>query len=220
MAVRLLLYIARVYEKLTAGKNLYGRKKLSIPRPEFIVLYNGVEPYPDEDTLKLSDAFEDAASLGIGGDRPFDLDLTVKVYNINQGRNEAIIRRCEKLEGYSVFIAKAREFEAEIAGGKIPKKLTEDEKKEAMTLAVRWCIAHNILKPFLETHGSEVINMLFDEWKLEDALVVEREEGREKGEEKKQREIARNALAEGLPVEIIQKITGLDSEAIRQLSLQ
>jgi hypothetical protein len=41
MAIRLLMYIARVYEKLTAGQNLYGRKKLIIPRPEFIVLYNG-----------------------------------------------------------------------------------------------------------------------------------------------------------------------------------
>jgi hypothetical protein len=48
MAIRLLLYIARVYEKLTADKNLYGRKKLSIPRPEFIVLYNGTDPYPDD----------------------------------------------------------------------------------------------------------------------------------------------------------------------------
>jgi hypothetical protein len=220
MAVRLLLYIARVYEKLTAGKNLYGRKKLAIPRPEFIVLYNGVEPYPDEATLKLSDAFEDASSLGIPRDKPVDLDLTIRVYNINQGHNEPIIRRCEKLEGYSAFIAKAREFEAEIAGGRVPQNLTEEERKEAMTLAIRWCIAHNILRPFLETHGSEVINMLFDEWKLEDALVVEREEGREEGEERKQTEIAQNALAEGLPVEIIQKITGLDSETIKQLSLQ
>jgi hypothetical protein len=216
MAVRLLLYIARVYEKLTAGKNLYGRKKLVIPRPEFIVLYNGVEPYPDEVTLKLSDAFEDAVSLGIPKDRPFDLDLTLRIYNINQGHNDPIIRRCEKLEGYSAFIAKVREFEAERAGGRVPQNLTEEEKKEAMTLAIRWCIAHNILKPFLETHGSEVINMLFDEWKLEDALVVEREEGREE----RNAEIAKNALAEGLPVEIIQKITGLDSEAIKQLSLR
>jgi hypothetical protein len=240
MAVRLLLYIARVYEKLTAGKNLYGRKKLVIPRPEFIVLYNGVEPYPDEAVLKLSETFEDPAALGIAKDRPFELELTVKVYNINKGHNEAIIRRCEKLGGYSAFIAKVREIEAERAGGKVRQKLTEEGKKEAMTLAVRWCIAHNILKLFLETHGSEVINMLYDEWKLEDALVVEREEGREEGleeglergleeglekgleegEERKQKEIAKNALTEGLPVEVIQKITGLDSEAIKQLSLQ
>jgi hypothetical protein len=81
MAVRLLMYIARVYEKLIATRNLYGRKKLSIPRPEFIVLYNGTEPYPDEAVLKLSEAFEDPASLGLPRDSLPALELTVKACN-------------------------------------------------------------------------------------------------------------------------------------------
>jgi hypothetical protein len=189
MAVRLLMYIARVYEKLTAGKNLYGRKKLTIPRPEFIVLYNGTAPYPDETVLKLSEAFEDTSLVGIPTDRPPDLELTVKVYNINRGHNEPIIRRSEKLEGYSALIGKVREFEAAIAGGRAVQKLSDEEKEEAMTLAIRWCIANGLLKPFLESHGSEVVNMLMNEWKLEDALVVEREEGREEGREEYGREI-------------------------------
>ncbi|MDR1210789.1 MAG: hypothetical protein LBK40_01010, partial [Spirochaetaceae bacterium] len=75
-------------------------------------------------------------------------------------------------------------------------------------------IDHNILKPFLEKNGSEVINMLFGEWKLEDALVVEREEGREERET----EIAKNALGEGASVEFIQKITGLSTETIQSLA--
>jgi len=58
MALRLLLYIARVYEKTVKDKNLYSSKLLSIPRPEFFVLYNGTAPYPDEQVMKLSDAFE------------------------------------------------------------------------------------------------------------------------------------------------------------------
>jgi predicted transposase YdaD len=56
--------------------------------------------------------------------------------------------------------------------------------------------------------------MLFDEWKLEDALVVEREEGREEGLE----EVAKNALGEGASVEFIQKITGLSTETIQSLA--
>jgi hypothetical protein len=40
---------------------------------------------------------------------------------------------------------------------------------------------NNILKDFLRENATEVINMLFAEWKLEDALVVERKEGREEG---------------------------------------
>ncbi|MDR1445745.1 MAG: hypothetical protein LBI90_02495, partial [Treponema sp.] len=83
----------------------------------------------------------------------------------------------------------------------------------ALTKAVRWCIANNILRRFFEQNGSEVINMLFDEWKLEDALVVEREEGREEGRE----EVAKNALAKGAPVEFISEITGLSAETIQNL---
>jgi hypothetical protein len=213
MAIRLLMYIAKVYEKIIAERSLYGRKKIFIPQPEFIVLYNGTEPYPDEALLKLSDAFVDAESLGISRERLPDLELTANIYNINRGHNDPIIRRCEKLGGYSTFIAKVREYEAELAGGRKPQKLSDEEKEKAMTKAIRWCIDQNILKPFLETHGSEVVNMLMSEWKLEDALVVEREEGREEGRE----ETAKNALAEGLPVEIIHKITGLDFETIKSL---
>jgi predicted transposase/invertase (TIGR01784 family) len=60
------------------------------------------------------------------------------------------------------------------------------------------------------------MNMLMTEWKLEDALVVEREEGREEGRE----EIAKNALAKGLPLETISEITGLDIETIRSISAE
>jgi hypothetical protein len=51
--------------------------------------------------------------------------------------------------------------------------------------------------------------MLMTEWSWEDALAVRFEEGRE--------EVAMNALAEGVPVELVKKITGLDLEAIRRL---
>jgi predicted transposase YdaD len=88
----------------------------------------------------------------------------------------------------------------------------------AITQAVRWCIDHTILKPFLEENGSEVINMLFSEWNLEEALVVEREEGIERGREKRETEIARNALTKGASVEFISEITGLSTETIQSLA--
>ncbi|MDR2210757.1 MAG: hypothetical protein LBO65_04720, partial [Spirochaetaceae bacterium] len=75
---------------------------------------------------------------------------------------------------------------------------------------IRWCIANNILRGFFETHGTEVVNMLLTEWKLEDALVVEREEGREEG----RRETAGNLKSMGLPVERIAAATGLDPAVI------
>jgi len=40
-----------------------------------------------------------------------------------------------------------------------------------------------MLKEFLKIHGSEVLNMLLEEWNMDDALAVAREEGREDGRE-------------------------------------
>jgi hypothetical protein len=211
MAVRLLLYIARVYEKITSGRNMYGSRKLLIPRPECIVLYNGRAPYPEKAAMKLSDSFEEGGFPGVAEGGVPGLELAVKVYNINQGYNEGMIRRCERLRGYSAFIGKARELEGR--GGM---------RGEAVEGAIRWCIEQGILRGFFEAHGSEVVNMLMTEWKLEDALVVEREEGleegRERGLEEGRREIAKAALAKGMPPETVSEITGLGLETVKKLA--
>ena len=57
------------------------------------------------------------------------------------------------------------------------------------------------------------MNMLMTEWNWDDALAVRYEEGMEDGQE----EVALNALIEGLPIEIIQKITGLDMETVKEI---
>jgi ASC-1-like (ASCH) protein len=120
-------------------------------------------------------------------------------------------RRCAKLSGYSAFIAKAREFERE-AG----------DKTEAMKAAMRDCREHDILKEFLETHGTEVINMLLTEWKMEDALAVRYEEGwtegREEGWSAGRIEIAKSALIKDLPLDTISAITKLNIEDIKRLA--
>ena len=64
MALRLFLYIARVLEKKVKGRTLYSTKPVSIPYPEFFVLYNGSEKFPDEQVLKLSDLFSNPKELG------------------------------------------------------------------------------------------------------------------------------------------------------------
>jgi len=94
-----------------------------------------------------------------------------------------------------------------------------------MALAVKYCREHGILKAFLEKHGTEVINMLYVEWDQEEALAVRYEEGIEEGMERGREEgieqgleqTARNALAEGVSLELVQKITGLDLETIKSL---
>jgi len=166
MALRMLLYIARVLEKTVKGKSLYSEKRLSIPRPEFYVLYNGQKPYPDQEILRLSDLFKKPQAKEAS---PL-LELKVKVININEGRNADIVSRCKKLFEYSAFIAKVNALFEEFG-----------DKEKSIKEAVKHCQKHDILKEFLETHGSEVLNMLLTEWNLEDAKEVWREEAREDG---------------------------------------
>ncbi|MDR2245871.1 MAG: Rpn family recombination-promoting nuclease/putative transposase, partial [Treponema sp.] len=209
MPLRLLLYIARVYEKIIDMKKVYAGRLVPIPWPEFIVLYNGTGKYPDRGTLKLSDSFKEAGDLlGAAGRLP-DLELTVRVYNINPGHNGEILKRCRELGGYSVFIDKVRAY----------AKTISDEKL-AFKEAINDCIEHGILREFLELHSSEVFNMLLTEWNTETWGEVQREEGREEGREEAKKEDAKNFLALGVSPATVAKATGLDMETIRGLSVQ
>jgi predicted transposase YdaD len=115
------------------------------------------------------------------------------------------------LEGYRAFIGKVRGYRGE---GK--------SLEEAIGAAVVYCRSHEILKEFLERHGTEVMGMLTAEWKLDEALAVQYKEGREKGQEegweKGQEKFARNALAEGMSPDAISRITGLDIAIVKELA--
>ena len=207
MALRLLLYIARVLEKTVKGKTLYSSKRLSIPWPEFYVLYNGQKPYPDQQIFRLSELFEKPEDLGLPKPVAPLLELEAHVININEGKNVDIVKRCKMLAEYSAFTAKARAFLEELGN-----------KEEAIKEAVKYCQKHAILKGFLEIHGSEVLNMLLTEWNTEDAIAVRCEEAREDALEEKTLEIAQNLLNEGMKPEFIQKATGLDLGTIQKLN--
>jgi len=204
MALRLLLYIGRIYEKIVKGRNLYSTKKITIPRPEFFVLYNGPDPYPDEQIMKLSDAFEKVEALGLA--EKLSLELVVRVLNINEGRNSEIADKCKKLSEYSAFVAKVRVFHQELGS-----------MEEAVKSAINYCQKHDILKEFLEQHAAEVLNMLLTEWNTEDAIAVAREEGMEDGRINEKLAIARNLLTKGSTLEFVSEITGLDMEEIEKL---
>ena len=165
--MRLLLYLARVYEGLIDKKAVYRQKLVKVPKPEFIVLYNGKAPFPEEKILRLSDALiEDPKQADSFG----NLELVVWVLNINVGYNEEIINRSETLRGYVTFIGKIREHED---GG---MKL-----EEAIAEAAKYCEENKMLQSFLKKHASEVENMLTTEFRMADAIEVWKEEGREEG---------------------------------------
>jgi predicted transposase/invertase (TIGR01784 family) len=208
MALRLLLYIARIYEKLIDSKKIYSETKQLVPRPEFIVLYNGPADYPDKNTMRLSDHFENTGSYD-----KIELELQAQVYNINKGRNLELEEHSRTLADYAAFIAKVRDSGQE-----------QQDREAAIRRAIQWCIRKGILKEFLEKHASEVVNMLITEWNWDDAKEVWQEEAREQGlqqglQEGRQEklEIARKLKEQGLPAEQIAAATGLSMEEIVHL---
>jgi hypothetical protein len=192
----------RIYEKIIDPQKKYQEKLIKIPKPEFIVLYNGVEQYPDYSELKLSDAFMDIEGLKLANIDKLPLELVVQVYNINHGCNSAILKKCETLDGYSIFIDKIREY-----NGK------EKTLEKALPSAVKYCISHNILRDFLREHGSEVINMFYGEYDRDMDIAVKQREARE--EEKLI--IAKNLLLKGSTPEFIHEITDLALDEIARL---
>ena len=168
MPLRFLMYIARVYEKITDSKDIYRKDLIKIPEPEFIVLYNGAEKFPKEKKLKLSDAFEKTGKRKIP-----QLDLSIRVININKGQNVEYEQKSKSLLGYSTFVAKVREF-----------ILQGFSKEDAGKKAIDFCIKNKILLDYLKEHSSEVVNMLFTEFNMEDALAVAKEEGEARGMKK------------------------------------
>ena len=139
---------------------------------EFYVLYNGKQKLSD-DILRLSTSFK--ADV----DEP-QLELKVKVIDINydsiKGTN---LGDCRMLSEYAFLVGKVREY-----GGDIEK-------------AVRYCIGQDILADYLMYYGSEVVNMLFEEYDAEKARKVIMEEAREEGWEMGLEEGRAKGIAEG-----------------------
>ena len=90
MPLRGFLYYADLYRKLIhRSERLYSKHLLKIPRPHYIVFYNGSEMDMAEErrTLRLSDAFETDTGAG-------EYEWTATMININSGKNQSIMDNC------------------------------------------------------------------------------------------------------------------------------
>ncbi|MBD5528052.1 MAG: Rpn family recombination-promoting nuclease/putative transposase [Lachnospiraceae bacterium] len=165
MPLRDLLYLGRTLEKLLDEKNLYRRKMISVPTPEFYVFYNGDDPFPTEKILRLSDAYLDKT------EHPM-LELEVKVININLASGHRLLKECRPMYEYSWFIQQIKDY---LAAGW--------SRDDAIAQAVRDCLDEGIMAEFMQEHGTEAVNMLYTQWNWDDAMEVEREEAYEDGVE-------------------------------------
>lgn len=145
MPYRCLQYVADEYSRLTAQKDVYGARKILLPTPHFVVFYNGTAKQPEQMIQKLSDLYE------VPGAEP-ELELQVRVLNINQGFNEALKEQCKILKEYMQFVERIRRYGDAM------------EVEEAVECAVEECIREGILREFLLQNRAEVKSMSIYEY--------------------------------------------------------
>ena len=168
LPLRDLFYVSDLLQEMTVDLNLYSSTILKIPNPHFVVFYNGVGDLNGIAEYRLSELFR------IRDEEP-QLELKVRIININQGQDNEVMKGCKTLRDYAAFIGMVRDYQ---------KTMPIDE---ALPKAVDECIRRGILKEFLKKHKAQVIKMSiyeFDAQKLRESDRAEgRAEGREEGRE-------------------------------------
>ncbi|MCH5255537.1 MAG: hypothetical protein J1F41_11480 [Lachnospiraceae bacterium] len=164
MPLRDLFYVTDILQKRTYNKDLYSSKLIPIPAPRFVVFYNGMDYQPERQTLKLSDAYEKWQ------ENP-ELELTVTMYNINQGCNKEIMDACRTLKEYAMYVERVRTYAKQMP------------LKEAVERAINECIEEGILADFLRENRAEAIKVSIYEYDEELHFKTLRDEGYESGYE-------------------------------------
>ena len=184
MPLRGFLYFADLYKKLMRNTDLSVSRLIKIPKPHYLVFYNGTERQEERFIQRLSDAFEDTGREKhvTGG----CIELIVETLNINFGQNRELLDRSPSLYGYAYFVALVRE------------NLQYMSLEKAAECAVDECIAANILKDFFLEQRSEVIAMSIYEYNEEAVRKILLEDGYLQGEKDGYQRGKREALAKAI----------------------
>ena len=226
LPVRFLIYAGRIYDKYLTDNDIYryGTVLYKLPKPKCVCFYNGTDKQPEEQVLRLSDAFEP------DGAEP-DIEVSVWMLNINYGRNQRLMEQCTAMNEYAWFIEEIR------TNQKVMKDIDA-----AVDAAIDNMPDDFKLKKFLRAHKAEVKGMYLTEYDEEKERRLAREEaarighkeglaagraegrvaGRAEGLAAGRREVnervASDMLRENMPLAMIEKISKLSEDAIRKLA--
>lgn len=139
--IRALMYLIQTYHDFfkRTKQNLYGSKKVDIPKPELYVIFTGEKPKNPPDTISLSKDFFDGEKIAV--------DAEVKV--LYQEDEDNIIGQ------YIIFCKVYNE-----------QRKKHGQTKKAVTETIRICKNRNVLKEYLESKEQEVVDImmaLFDD---------------------------------------------------------
>ena len=138
--IRALMYLVQTYHDYfkRTNQNLYGSKKVNMPKPELYMIYTG-DKKKIPDTISLSKEFFNGATISV--------DAEVKVlYQENE----------KDIVGQYIIFTKVYNEQRKLYG----------VTKKAITETIRICKDRNVLKEYLENKEQEVVDMmmtLFDD---------------------------------------------------------
>ena len=165
MPLRMLQYAGNLYEKYIKQHrmNKYGSSPLMLPVPKLVVFYNGSTQQPDEQMLLLSDSFPKGSDA--------DIEVKVRMLNVNYGRNQKLLATCRPLGEYSWLVAEIRNN----------KSKNEDGAGSAIDQAISTMPDSFVIKPFLVAHRAEVRGMLLTEYNETEQMELFKEDGIREG---------------------------------------
>ena len=178
MPLRDLFYVTSLLQGMVANRSLYRTTKVRIPTPRFLVFYNGLEDQPETVEYKLSDLFECLTETP-------ELELTVRVININEGYNNAIVNASRYLHDYVRYVSVVR------------KNMKTMPVEEAVRKAIDMCIRQGILAEYLSRHRAEVEAMSIFEYDEEQHLKDLHDDGVREGFDKGKEEGIKEGIREG-----------------------
>ena len=73
------------YNQMMTTNAVYKERRIELDAPEFVVFYNGDRNQKEYWEMHLSDAFPEGVKVNI--------DLRVRVYNINYGKNSKLLQQ-------------------------------------------------------------------------------------------------------------------------------
>ena len=166
MPLRMLQYAGNLYEKYVKENKLnkYGSDILLLPVPKLVVFYNGTENQPNRKILRLSESFPKGADA--------DIEIKVRMLNINAGKNKKLLNACKPLGEYSWLVKEVRK-----------NNTTKDESgmSSAIDKAITAMPDDYLIKPFLVVHRAEVKGMLLTEYNEAEQMELFKEDGRREG---------------------------------------
>ncbi len=147
--IRALMYLIQTYHDFfkRTKQNLYGSKKVNMPKPELYVIFTGEKPKNPPDTISLSKDFFNGENIA--------LDAEIKVL-YQEDENNII--------GQYIIFCKVYNKQRKKYG----------QVKKAVTETIRICKDRNVLKEYLENKEQEVVDImmtLFDDEQILEAYA-------------------------------------------------